>query len=208
MGHSFPSFRNLSLLASAAILVGAAVYAQTSGNPHGPKMANVPGLVTASLGSTKLTGHFEIRPALPGEPGIFSTVDMGGACLVAQYPAKPQACNKHTQCGLPSSGVGEGAASYCLPESPGAPTADNSGVAPPVGAGSCWIKPSEDFCLKRQGVGSHEITQDSAPVAAATGVKKWRVLTCLNGIPAACTGQVSATPNEYQHQAGPVFTAP
>ena len=198
--------RQLSILALTAVLVGAAVYAQTSGNPHGPKMANVPRLVTAS--GTTLTGHFEIRPAQPGEPGIFSSVDMGGACLVAQYPSQPRACTKHTECALPTSGMGDGAASYCLPESPGAPRAGNAGAVPPVGAGSCWIKPSEAFCLKRQGPGPHDIGPvDSAPVVAATSAKKWRVLTCLNGIPGACAG-APATPNQYQHQSGPVYTAP
>ena len=120
---------------------------------------------------------------------------MGGACLVAQYPAQPKSCTKHSECALPSSGIGEGAASYCLPESPGKPTSGNGKSVPPVGAGSCWIKPSEDFCLKGAGVGSHDTAPvNSAPVAAATGVKRWRVLTCLNGIPLACTGQVPATP--------------
>ncbi len=207
--HLNVGIRELSLLASAAVLVGVAAYAQGGGNPNGPKMANVPGAV-ASLpaGSAILTGHFEIRPAQPGEPGIFSSANMGGACLVAQYPAQPKSCTKHSECALPSSGIGEGAASYCLPESPGKPTSGNGKSVPPVGAGSCWIKPSEDFCLKGAGVGAPDTAPvNSAPVAAATGVKRWRVLTCLNGIPLACTGQVPATPNEYQHQAGPVYTA-
>lgn len=206
MGTAFTG-REFAFVASAVALVAVAAYAQTGGNPHGPKMANVPGAVTAA--GALLTGHYEIRPALPGEPGIFSTSDMGGACLVAQYPAQSRSCTKHTECGLPSSGVGEGASSYCLPESPESPIAGNAGAVPPTGAGTCWIKPSEAFCLKMQGPGAHEIGPvDSAPVAAATGVKKWRVLTCLNGIPAACSGQVPATPNEYQHQSGPVYTAP
>jgi hypothetical protein len=60
------------LLASGAALVGVTAYAQGGGNPRGQKMANVPGPVTASpAGSAMLTGHFEIRTALPGEPGIF-----------------------------------------------------------------------------------------------------------------------------------------
>lgn len=201
--------RELSLLASAAVLVGVAAYAQHSSNPNGPKMANVPGAVSASpAGSAMLTGHFEIRAVQPGERFIFSPIGMGGACLVTQYPAIPRSCTRHTECGLPPSGTGEGASSYCLPESPGKPTGGNAGEVPPNGAGTCWIKPSDKFCQFGAGVGQHDTPPaDSAPVVAAARVKKWRVLTCLNGIPSSCAG-APATPDESLHEEGPVYTAP
>jgi hypothetical protein len=194
------------LLCSAVLLLSACNNSPNSngGNPNGPKMTNVPGAVSPSPdGSAKLTGHFEIRQALPGENFLFSSASIGGACIVGQYPAQPQSCTQHSECALPSTGTGNGASSYCLAESPGAPTGGNAGATPPNGAGTCWIKPSEGFCLKFVGPGKH----DTPPAAPPAGIKKWRVLTCLNGVPGACGG-APATPNELQHQVGPVYSAP
>jgi hypothetical protein len=194
--------------ALAALLVSVMACGQGGGNPNPPKMANVPGSVSASpTGSTKLTGHFEIRPAQAGDRFIFSS-GVGGACVLAQYPVSPRRCTRHSECELPAAGTGEGASSYCVQESPGSPLAGGGGGVPPSGAGTCWFKPSKNFCLKGVGQGQHDTpTADSAAVAAANGVKKWRVFTCLNGAPGACAG-ADATPNELQHQAGPVYTAP
>lgn len=165
-------------------------------------MANVPGLVKAMPpGSNKLSGHFEIREIRPGENFIFSASSKGGACLVAQYPVVPKSCNQHSQCGLPPSGIGNGAYAYCVAEQPGA--------LAPAGAGTCWIKPSEDFCLKGVGPGAFDTAPaDTTQIVRAAGVKQWRLLTCLNGVPGACSGQVDATPNELQHEAGDIYTAP
>jgi hypothetical protein len=170
---------------------------------NGPKMTNVPGAVTESpAGSRKLTGHFEIRLAQPGDAFVFSGGG-GGACLVTQYPVVPKRCNQHSECGLPSANIGVNAASYCLPDDAGR----GVGAVPPAGAGSCWIKPSDDFCLKPVGIGQHDTTPQDTAALAAAGMKKWRVLTCLNGAPGACrTG--APTPNEVQHQVGAVYTAP
>jgi hypothetical protein len=203
MGNLFNGApRELSLL--AAIFLGTTGCG--GGNPSPPKMTNEPGVVSAPAAG-KLSGHFEIRAALPGDPFIFSS-GMGGACLVAQYPVEPASCTKHTECALPPAGTGEQAFAYCIAESPGRPTAGGGGGIPPAGAGTCWFKPSKEFCLKGVGTGQWDTpAADAATVAAATGVKKWRVLTCLNGAPGACGG-APATPNELQHQAGPIYTTP
>jgi hypothetical protein len=201
--------REFSLLASSAILLSATACGQGGGNPNGPKMTNVPGAVTASpAGSANLTGHFEIRAFQPGDNFIFSSASIGGACLVGQYPVPPKSCTQHTECPLPPQrATGNGVSSYCLQESPGAPTAGNGGAVPPTGAGTCWVKPSEDFCLTFVGPGQHDTTAADSTAMAAEGVKKWRVLTCLNGVPGACGG-APATPNQLQHQSGTVYTAP
>jgi hypothetical protein len=166
------------------------------------KMTNVPGAVTElPPRSRKLTGHFEIRPAQPADRFVFSG-GSGGACLVTQYPAVPKRCNQHSECALPSANMGVNAASYCLPDKPG-----QGGTVPPAGAGTCWIKPSDGFCLKPVGVGQHDTTPQDTTSLAAAGMRKWRVLTCLNGAANACrTG--ARTPNEVQHQVGDVYTAP
>ena len=133
---------------------------------NGPKMTNVPGAVTESPpGSRKLTGHFEIRLAQPGDPIVFSGGG-GGACLVAQYPAVPKRCNQHSDCALPSANTGVNAGSYCLPDHPG-----QVGRIPPAGAGSCSIKPSDDFCLKPVGIGQHDTARSDATALAAAGMK-------------------------------------
>jgi hypothetical protein len=170
---------------------------------NGPKMTNVPGAVTESpAGSRKLTGHFEIRLAQPGDAFVFSG-GSGGACLVTQYPAEPKRCNQHSECALPSANMGVNAASYCLPDKGG----PGEGKVPPAGAGSCWIKPSDAFCLKPVGVGQHDTAPQDTTALAQAGMKKWRVLTCINGAEAACrTG--APTPNQVQHQVGDVYTAP
>ena len=206
MGNSFaPAARNFPLL--AVMLLGTTACGQNNGaSSNGPKMTNVPGLVTASPGgSPNFTGHYEIKLAQPGDAFIFSN-GTGGACIVAQYPVPPASCTKHTDCALPTTGIGNGASSYCLAESPGKPTAGGGGGLPPAGAGTCWIKPSESFCLKFQSQGQHDTPPADSTALAALGVKKWRVLTCLNGEPGACGG-AKATPNELQHQAGPVYPA-
>ena len=166
---------------------------------NGEKMTNVPGAVTESPpGSRNLTGHYEIRLAGPGDAFIFSSGG-GGACLVTQYPAAPKRCSQHSECALPSTNMGVNAGSYCLP--------DNAGPVRPGGAGTCWIKPSDDFCLKGVTLGQHDIAPRDTTALAAAGMKKWRVLSCLNGPPGTCrTG--APTPNQVQHQVGPVYTAP
>jgi len=166
---------------------------------NGEKMTNVPGAVTESPpGSRNLTGHYEIRLAGPGDAFIFSSGG-GGACLVTQYPAVPKRCNRHSECALPSANMGANAGSYCLP--------DNAGTVPPGGAGTCWIKPSDDFCLTRVGLGQHDIAPQDTTALAAAGMKKWRVLSCLNGPPHTC-GTGPPTPNQVQHRVGDVYIAP
>ena len=204
---SIPRRHALPLIPGALIFLAACGQGDNGASSNGPKMVNVPGAVTAfPAGSSKITGHFEIRLAQPGEPFIFSN-GTGGACVVAQYPVEPKSCTKHSECALPASGTGNGASSYCLAESPASPKAGNGGATPPNGAGTCWIKPSESFCLKFQSQGQHDTPPADTTAVAATGVKKWRVLSCLNGEPGACGG-AKATPNELQHQAGPVYDAP
>jgi hypothetical protein len=200
--------RALAILLPAAAILGLPACGAGGGNQNPPKMTNVPGAVGESpAGSGKLSGHFQIRPAQPGDPFIFSA-GVGGACHVTQYPVAPQSCTRHSECGLPSDGTGNGASAYCLAESPGSPTAGGGGGVPPSGAGTCWIKPSEDFCLKGVTEGRHDTpSADTALIVSKQHVKTWRVLTCLNGAPGACGG-APATPNELQHQAGPVYTAP
>jgi hypothetical protein len=181
----------------------AGINAGGGASANGPKMTNVPGAVTASpAGSPNLTGHFEIRLAQPGDAFVFSSGG-GGACLVTQYPATPTRCNQQSECALPSANMGVHAASYCLPDDSGR----GVGVTPPAGAGTCWIKPSDSFCLKPVGPGVHDTPPADTTALVAAGMKKWRVLTCLNGAPGACGG-APATPNELQHQVGPVYTAP
>ena len=170
---------------------------------NGPKMTNVPGAVSESpAGSRNLTGHFEIRAAQPGDAFVFSS-GMGGACLVTQYPAQAKRCNQHTECALPTTDMGTNASSYCLPDDPGR----GVGAVPPAGGGSCWIKPSDDYCVKGVAAGQYDTAPQDTTKLAEKGMKKWRVLSCLNGPPAACrTG--APTPSEVQHQVGPVYTAP
>jgi hypothetical protein len=201
---SHAAARATSLLASVAIALGLAACGQGGGqgqSSNGPKMTNIPGAVSESpAGSRNLTGHFEIRQAQPGDAFVFSG-GSGGACLVTQNPADPKRCNQQSECALPSDNMGVNAASYCLPDDPG------RGLVPPAGGGTCWFKPSDDFCLKPVGVGQHDTTPQDPTALAQAGMKKWRVLSCLNGAPGACrTG--APTPHEVQHQVGAVYTGP
>lgn len=141
-----------------------------------------------------LSGAFEIRPPNPGELSINSN-GFGGACLLAQLPVRPRQCTTDRQCDI-VFGHGERKWNgYCLD-------------------GSCWVKPSEAYCMKGVGAGPHSTPdKDASEVysyAAASGQAaspiKWRVLGCLNGVavspdsnaPAPCPGG----PGEAIHDPG------
>ena len=126
-----------------------------------------------------LTGHFEIRPPLPGEQSV-PDATTGGACLVAQVPTTPKSCTADSQCNIPagSPSTGPGAAThygYCL-------------------GGTCWVKANgaagAKYCLKGVGAGTHEVpafhpSEVYAEVGTATPGRavpvKWKVVGCLNG---------------------------
>ena len=197
---------------SVAILSFLAVAFLSASGPD--KMTNAPGTVqTDSLGN--LSGDFEIRLANPGEPGLPNSVGTGGACLIAQYPVAPRSCRTDEECKI-SAASGTTWDGYCVRDEKAGggkggemDTASNTSEveAPP---GTCWVKPSEAFCLKGEPAG-HWSTPSADPTKfiEATKAKKWRVYTCLNGDPGACRGDTTANgrPGKALHRAGVVYTA-
>jgi hypothetical protein len=132
-------------------------------------MLTVDALAVQSGAPRMLGGAIEIRAPRPGEQSVESNGN-GGACLLAQVPVRPKSCTVDKQCDIV---FGQGKpkwGGYCL-------------------SGTCWIKPSESYCLKRVGEGSHSIAPTDASevyaYAATHGEAppiSWRVLGCLNGV--------------------------
>ncbi len=131
-----------------------------------------------------LSGKFTIRSPAPGER-LFSTNGSGGACLIARVPQDPKACTLDTECdlvvrrrGLVGRTTWHG---YCL----------KGGGGP---SGTCWVKPSDDYCLKGPHVqtGQHtlpvvdttEVYQylTGSPAASPVRPVDWMVYACLNGV--------------------------
>ena len=192
------------ILSGVALVTLAGYSAANNGQGKATRAGDVPGpqLTVKALGVTTsaarvLRGAFEIRAPNPGEPSIASN-GFGGACLVAQLPVQPKACHANQQCNI---GHGDSMwGGYCL-------------------GGTCWVKPSENYCLKGVGVGQHSTpavdASDAYAYAAAnheTPPIKWRVLGCLNGVAVsensnarpACPGG----PGEVMHDAGDPTAVP
>jgi hypothetical protein len=176
-------------------LVVACVFALLipSGTSAQTLKTNAPGNVTSLAGPLRLKGHFEIREASSGEPAIMSEGN-GGACLVAQLPAK-KTCNDASPCPA-------GAKNYCVKENP-----------TDLG-GTCWVQPptyegvaNGDPCLKRVTVGPHDTPfYNASAFARETGARDWRVLACLNGTLGQCadTAGVAVEGVTMLHRAGPI----
>ena len=134
--------------------------------------------------SRLLNGRFEIRAPMPGEQSIQSN-GRGGACLLAQVPVEPKSCSVDAQCNIERGSGHAKWHGYCL-------------------HGSCWVKPSEAYCLKGQGEGSHafpttavdtsEVYSYVARQMAGLRPVPWKVVGCLNGVgpnehaPPTCAG--------------------
>jgi hypothetical protein len=174
----------------------------------GRKITNAPGKVEVDSSTGRLIAYFEIRKAQPAEPGLAKSTEIGGACLLAQYPVRPKECRKNSDCDA------EGYAGYCISDSPrhsspAHPVTEKGVPETPVPAGTCWARPVEDeqYCLRGVPLGAHSIGPvDTAAFVAATGVLKWRVLTCLNGTPRACAEDTaSGYPMVAQVRAGEIY---
>src|SRR5512141_843481 len=197
--------RSLAILSALAVTFLAA-----SG---GDRMTNAPGTVQTDSNG-RLFGDFEIRDAKPGEPGLLNSTGTGGACLIAQYPVAPRSCRTDDECHVWGP-VGIAYDGYCVRDEKartvkvGQITDTSSNASEVVAArGTCWVKPSEDYCLKGQPVGHWSTPPaDATQFTAATKVKKWRVYTCLNGDPGACKGDTAANgrPGRALHRAGEIF---
>ena len=196
-----------------AILASIILVAATSGlgQSAARRITNAPGAVQVDPDG-KLRTSFEIRLAKPGEPFLVNSAEIGGACLLAQYPVTPKSCHDNSDCDM------EGYNGHCIPES-----VQRVVLTPPRGQGSppardkpekgtCWALPTSEessYCLVGQPVGAYQIGPvDVQPFVQATGVVKWRVLTCLNGTPGACRGEPASTPAMLLAEAGPVRTVP
>jgi len=135
------------------------------------------------VGGTGIQGPFEIAFANPGEPTVSSQTGRGGACMVAQDPRWPKRCQTDSDCKVVPYTDENGtthvphasAYGYCLPYS-------NKAVA---STKSCWVKPSERYCLKGVGPGKHiipAVSQDGARAyLGAHSQLSWRVVGCVNG---------------------------
>jgi hypothetical protein len=199
--------RSLALLSALAVTFMAA-----SG---GDRMTNAPGTVQIDSGG-KFFGDFHIKVAGPGEPALANSVGTGGACLIAQFPVVPRSCRSDDECNVWGA-VALKYNGYCVrDEKPRAvkvgQVMDNSSktLEVVVPRGTCWVKPSEAFCLKGKPTGDWSTPPaDAKNFVAATKVKNWRVYTCLNGDPGACKGDTTANgrPGKALHRAGIVYTA-
>jgi hypothetical protein len=135
------------------------------------------------LGGTGIQGPFEIALANPGEPTVTSQTGTGGACMVTQDPRTPRPCQTDADCRVEPYTDENGrkhvphlsAYGYCLAYSNKALSSTKS----------CWIKPSESYCLKRVGPGKHLISATSEYQARQyLGMHTqltWRVVGCVNG---------------------------
>jgi hypothetical protein len=193
---------------SAVALAALAGFTASAGNgPDNPKAAsNVAGVqltvkaLQVMTGAPRvLSGAFEIRPPNPGEPSVSST-GFGGACLVAQLPVQAKSCTTNHQCDIVFGHDEPKWGGYCL-------------------GGQCWVKPSEDYCLKGVGVGAHSTpAADASAVYAYAAGKgtapaiKWRVLGCINGVPVSKDSNALAPcpggPGEAVHDAGQPTVVP
>ena len=152
-------------------------------------------------GGRYLHGQFTIRAALAGERGIVSS-SSGGACLIAQFPGADKKCVQDSECdrtvdaGTPGERSWHG---YCV----------DSGIHTGIPTGKCWVKPSDDYCKKPAGLGTHY-----TPFVDVTEVYQqakgkpvtWRVLGCLNG--ATVDGSRPCAAGEKMLAAGQTKTLP
>lgn len=135
------------------------------------------------VGGTGIQGPFEIAFANPGEPSVSSQTGRGGACMVAQDPRWPKRCQADADCAVEPYTDENGrkhvphasAYGYCLAYS-------NPAVA---SVKSCWVKPSERYCIKGLSPGKHVIPavgDDQARAYFGAGSRlSWRVVGCVNG---------------------------
>lgn len=153
----------------------------------------VPGKILApsSKAPWELRGTFEIRDPLPGEPYIQSSGG-GGATMVAQFPVTVQICSATLP---PCPSHPAAVRSHCLYENRTDAT------------GTCWIRPRQKLDdgnpsnLRVQGPGDFTVPAKRAAIsiiaqpdrfdarsfASLTEVTKWRLLSCLNGLPGSCS---------------------
>lgn len=190
-----------SIMSGVALAAIAGFTAGAEKGPDNPKAASdvagvqltVKALQVMSGAPRVLSGAFEIRPPNPGEPSISST-GIGGACLVAQLPVQAKSCTTNHQCDIVFGHNEPKWGGYCL-------------------GGQCWVKPSENYCLKGVGVGAHSTPPADASAvysyAAANGPTpaiKWRVIGCINGVPVSQNAKAPAPcpggPGDVIHDAG------
>jgi hypothetical protein len=195
------------IVPSAALAAMAGITASAGKGPTSPKSAsNVPGveltvkaLQVTSSASRVLSGAFEIRPPNPGEASISSN-GVGGACLVAQLPVQAKSCTTSRQCDIVFGHGKPKWGGYCL-------------------GGQCWIKASENYCLKGVGIGPHSTPPADASAVYDYAAKKgesppikWRVLGCVNGVPVSKNAKAPAPcpggPGQVIHDAGQPTAVP
>ena len=128
---------SLGLLCSATFLLAGR---GSNDKPPDGAMTVDPQRIVSEAGSIRtLHGEYSIRPARPNEPYMeFAT--NGGACLLAKIPVEGKSCTKQSDCNVTVPGQPQWYG-YCL----------GAHQLPTTQGGTCWIKPSEQYCLKESG---------------------------------------------------------
>jgi hypothetical protein len=154
-------------------------------------------------------GEYDVHSPRGSEIGIPS-YGVSGACLVHQIAGKEKQCSTDSECNLYMEGrpVRTTWNGYCL--------AGENNASPKT----CWIKQSENYCLKGQeGTGKHytpgvdvrEVYDEAHRRTGHNPAKvDWRVLACLNGIDPAHPDNRPCrdgpdNPTMVQHSAGPIL---
>jgi hypothetical protein len=161
-------------------------------------------IVSPRLSSTSprmMRGKFEIRAARPGDKKKLTQATTGGACLLTQFEGLPKTCTQPTECSYlgPEQSPAGGRkkwVGYCL--------RDHDSLGAELPTNSCWVKPSEDYCLKGVTAGEHRTPSVDTRVVFSEAAKhspgpvRWIVLGRLN----------STGPDPYMLDNGPVRPVP
>ena len=212
--------RQLLIGAAISLAAIAAVWGQpTPSTRTAPPLSSHPMMVEAqevqfgrspalprSINPHRLTGKFTIRIARPGEPFVRPGT-FGGACLMAQFYGADRGCFKDHECDYPVAGRVAPWRGYCVREKDSLPGN--------LGTNSCWVKPSEDYCLKGVYDGTHYIPTVDVDEVYGEARKysqnpvKWMVSGCING---AITDRdhppCGGGPGERRFSRGPIRSLP